>query len=277
MTSAEFERALNVLGLSAEALAADLAVTPSAVEGWSAGTVRIPKKYAQEIAWRAALAERENALKTSGLSECSWQLAQSKAAPPTNPAEFQRFAKAISEHIAACDVCIARARFEEEHFGPMPEYPQATWLRVVGLLNRVPSLLRPALIGALFLGGIVSIRIVLAFPTLLRQPDHLLQAIAAVLAAAGAGAFGGLAYSLTRPTLRKLGSAGAYLSGVVCVVAYLGALVVIAPIAFGESLIEDRQDATAFAVVAVLFGLFIGHMWFRGSSAIDADHSAGAI
>ena len=277
MTSAEFDRARTILGLSADTLAADLGVTPAVIEAWSAGTARIPRTYAREIAWRAALAERESALKASGLPQCAWQLSQREITPPTNPAELKRFAQAFTEHMAACDVCTARARFEEQHFGPMPEYPQPAWLRLLGQLDRVPSLLKPPLFGALILGAMVSVRIVFALPTLFRQPEHLIDALVAVLAASGAGAIGGLAYSLSRPTLRKLGTLGAYLSGVVCAGAYLGAFVLIAPIAFDESPIDDRAGVISFIIGTVIAGLFIGHIWFRGPNAVDADHSAGAI
>jgi drug/metabolite transporter (DMT)-like permease len=89
------------------------------------------------------------------------------------------------------------------------------------------------------------------------------EALRALAAAALGGAAWGVAYSLTRPTLRKLGTLGAYLTGVVCVIAYGGSLVAVAPIAFGETLIEDRVGLFAFLVMAVLFGLIIGHQLFR--------------
>lgn len=85
----------------------------------------------------------------------------------------------------------------------------------------------------------------------------------AVLAAATAGAVGGLAYSLTRPFLTRLATAGDYLTGVVCVGAYLGALCALAPIAFGESITKQRSDLVILGVISLVFGLLMGHRWFR--------------
>ena len=106
-------------------------------------------------------------------------------------------------------------------------------------------------------------RIGFALPFVVTRPRLLAGAIVAVLAAAGAGAAGGLAYSATRPILRRLGRPGDYLSGIVCVSSYMGAVALVAPIAFGESPIEDRTDLLVFAVVSVGFGLLVGHSWFK--------------
>jgi len=118
-------------------------------------------------------------------------------------------------------------------------------------------------VGALVLGAIVSVRILFALPVLFSSPGVLGGALLAVGAAAGAGAFGGIAFSLTRPVLRKLGRPGDYLTGIVCVFAYMGALAVAAPNAFGEPLIHDSSEWVIFSIVSLFFGLVIGHSWFR--------------
>ena len=81
-----------------------------------------------------------------------------------------------------------------------------------------------------------------------------------ILAAAGAGAAAGLAYSLVRPTLRTRGVVGAYLTGIVCVFAYMGALA----IAVSDiGMFEDRSGVVIFTLVSLFFGLVMGHTWFR--------------
>jgi hypothetical protein len=263
MTAEQFRAARELLGITDDELAADLRVTPAIVGAWADGTLGIPKRQAQDLAWRAALAERQQALRTSGLAECPWQLAREAAPVPENSNALLRELEATDKHIAECPICTARDRYIEEHFGPMPAPPETAWSRVFARVERVPAWARPALLGALLLGAFVSLRIVFALPMLFRTPGRLGGLLVAVAAAAAAGAAGGFAYSLTRPTLRKLGLVGAYLTGIVCVFAYMGALLIAAPVAFGEPLVEGGGDLGAFAVISLFFGLVMGHSWFR--------------
>jgi hypothetical protein len=129
-------------------------------------------------------------------------------------------------------------------------------------LARAIQWLRPATLGAGLLGGIVLIRVIVALPRLHALGGGLSGAAIAIAAAAGAGAAGGLAYSITRPALQKLGRPGDYLTGIVIVGAYMGALALAAPYAFGERMIKDRADLVVFAALSLLFGLVIGHSWF---------------
>ena len=68
--------------------------------------------------------------------------------------------------------------------------------------------------------------------------------------------------------LFALSFVGAYLTGIVCVFAYMGALLIAAPVAFGEPLVEERSDLVVFVVVSLFFGLIMGHSWFRGTEGI---------
>ena len=132
------------------------------------------------------------------------------------------------------------------------------------IIDRTPSWLRPALIGALLLFAIVAVRMVFALPRLLSHPAEITPLLLALGAASAAGAAGGLAYSLLGAPLRGLRVVGPYLAGVVTVIAYMGALALAAPYAFGEPLIEHRSDVGPFLVISILFGLVMGHSWFRG-------------
>lgn len=263
MTAAEFNAARSVLGQTDDQLAAELDVTPEVVRAWAAGGTRIPRRYAEQLRWLAARAEREAALRASGLPDCEWMREQDERPLPSNTDALLQRAQAMTAHAQACPVCTARERYVHERYGPMPALPRSGWLRVFVWFARVPAWARPAAVGALLLGAIVSVRILFALPFLFSAPGKLGAASLAVLAAAGAGAAGGAAYSLTRPTLRKLGRPGDYLTGIVCVFAYMGSLALVAPYAFGERLIDDHADWVIFSIISIVFGLVVGHSWFQ--------------
>ena len=266
MNATEFRQIRARLGQSDEQLASNLGVTPHQVQQWSDGHSAVPIRFAQHIEWLSAGVERENALRDSGLPECDWMQAHIAEPYPDDPDLALRQLESGNVHVETCQVCAAREQFITERFGPMPPLPQHGWSRVFNWIERVPSWARPAAIGAAALGLLVSVRIVFALPLLLSAPLRFAEALLAVVAAAGAGAAGGFAYTLTRPTLRRLGVPGDYLTGIVCVFAYVGALVLVAPVAFGERIIDDRTGLVTFAIVSTFFGLVMGHTWFRGQS-----------
>jgi hypothetical protein len=136
-------------------------------------------------------------------------------------------------------------------------------VRLVGWLDQLPAWARPAVLGAGIVSAIVALRLIFSFPALATHPGLLAEALGALLIAAAAGAFGGFAFSLTRPGFLRLGRIGDYLSGVVCVFAYVGALVLAAPYAFGDPIVTRASDWMTVGVVAVIFGLVIGHSWLR--------------
>jgi hypothetical protein len=263
VTPAEFNAARAVLGLSDDHLAADTGVTPDIVRAWSSGAARIPPKYAQHLTWLVAAHERQAALATSGLPECEWLRSRQDLPSGASREAMMKDADAVMKHLEVCPVCLARQRYIEERFGPMPGLPRPGWLVVFEWVERIPSSLRPAVVGACVLAALTSIRIIFAIPFLFSEPARLGTAFIAVVAAAAAGAVGGFAFSLTRPWLRTLGRPGDYISGIVAVGAYMGALALVAPLAFGEHIIDGAADVAVFGIVTVAFGLLVGHSWFR--------------
>jgi hypothetical protein len=268
VNATELRQARTTLGQSEEELAANLGVAPDLVRTWGTGRTAVPRRYAQEIEWLVAVAEREDALRTSGLPECGWMEAHVQKPLPDDPDQIPAHLETGNRHAETCDVCVARDRFVAERFGPMPPMPQPGWMRVVAWFERVPSWARPAAVGAVILGAIVSVRILFALPLLFSVPAKLGEALLAVFAAAGAGAVGGFAFTLTRPRLRRLGRIGDYLTGIVCVFSYMGALALVAPVAFGERVIKDQASLIIFVVVSAFFGLVVGHSWFRDQSVM---------
>ena len=111
MTASEAAAARRSAGLTLEDLADELGVTPDIVRAWEAGAVAVPRRHAQHLAHRAAVAEREAALAASGLAECgrvAELLGAAEAAPlDETPAAYE----AVEAHARACPVCQARERF----------------------------------------------------------------------------------------------------------------------------------------------------------------------
>jgi transcriptional regulator with XRE-family HTH domain len=266
MNATEFRQARAQLGQSDEELAGKLGIAPRHVSAWSAGSRPVPTRFAKHIEWLVAAVERENALQGSGLPECEWMNAHLAEPYPDDSDKALKQLETGNAHFDSCPVCAARERYVTERFGPMPPLPQRGWLRVLAWLDRVPSWARPAAVGAAALAVGVSLRVVLALPFLFSDPAKVGEALLAVVVASGAGAAGGFAYTVTRPTLRRLGVPGAYLMGIVCVFAYMGALALVAPVVFGEPLIVDRAGLVIFAAVSAAFGILLGHSWFRGRS-----------
>src|SRR4051812_30029923 len=105
MTAAEFNAALRVLGQTDDQLAAELDVTPIVVRAWATGSTRVPRRYAEHIRWLVAGAERGAALRSSGLPDCEWMLAQEERLDPSDTDALSTHGQAILEHAKACPVC----------------------------------------------------------------------------------------------------------------------------------------------------------------------------
>jgi hypothetical protein len=181
---------------------------------------------------------------------------QAEADQAADDETFVAKVESMNRHFDACEVCGARQAWLDEHCGPPLDMPRASWTRAFEWVLALPRWTWPSVFGALVVGGFVVVRAVLV---VLTNPARLGEAVFAVIAAAGAGAMGGLAFSLTRPLLRRLGRAGDYLSGVVAVCGYMGSLALVAPIAFGETMIDGREDLSVFGILCVMFGLVLGH------------------
>lgn len=265
----EFESLRAQIPSSDEELAAELGVRVARLEQWRSGSVRVPKYEARLLRFIAASAARGHALEESGLAECTWMAEFDAADLPSDPDAIFAAIQRAETHAATCSVCQARELFIQDRFGPMPPYPTKGWLSVFVVLQRVPAWLRPAAYGAGLLAAIVSVRLVLALPSILTSPMSAIAPLLAILAAAAAGASGGFAYTLVRPALRKLGRIGDYLTGIVCVGAYLSALMLVAPVAFGEPFLEGPEGLFALEITTLLFGLLVGHLWLGPASGPD--------
>lgn len=264
MNAVEFRETSRALDLSDDELAEDFGVSRDVIRGWAAGHIQVPLPVAKELAWRIEIHRREAALTAAGLEECPWVTAHAEALLTralAGPSALERHQQEAEAHAAGCALCAARERYEREHLGPPPLPPNTpAWLRPILWIERIPAWARPAVMAAFLLGIVVLVRIAFNLPDVLATPGGREDALVAVLAAAGAGAAAGLAYSLLRRALRTRGTIGAYATGIVCMFVYMGAFA----LAFPElGVFEERSGMLSFAVVSLFFGLVVGHSWFR--------------
>jgi hypothetical protein len=191
--------------------------------------------------------------------------------------QHEAFVTMIDEHATACPQCQRVDAFIKAKGLPPP--PQiGLGERIFELFVRLLRFLVPAAIGAAISASIVVALFFGAVKLSIRRGDRLAAArfldvgLVAVVAAAAAGGAAGLVFSLARPVLRRLGPAGDYVTGVVVAFAYImSAVVVVARLAFRETVFENSGDwwwgvfAVLFWVLfwSVLFGVIGAHVWRR--------------
>jgi hypothetical protein len=268
MTAEDLTRARALLGLSPGELAAEMGLTEPVVRAWEDGSLRIPQQYAIQIVWRAAVAERQAALASSGLPECTWVARWMDVAPPRGSGQREHL-EALRRHAAACPQCTARARFIEQNFPPMPELPIPTPVRVLRAagksLKRLPPWLRAAIVGAVAIGVFTILRVAgMAIGGEGPSPlDALLLIGGSIIGGAYLGAVAGITYAIVRDPLRKIGRAGDYVAGILCVWAYLLASVIPMQLLTGRPAFATPDEAAAVALGSAVVGVIIGHLWFR--------------
>lgn len=267
MNPQEVRSARECLGLTHEQLAAEYGVTEGEVRLWEVKAGGIPKRYALQLAWDAALRKQEEAMAASGLPECAW-LRDQQDRMPGDPKKQEVWVGEIRTHVEGCETCQAREQFAEG-LPPLPEPPMPGWVKVVGrfvdIVDRLPRWARPAAYGAAAIGIMTLIRSV--FFVLANGVSLAVLGMVAMGIGAGAylGAVGGLTYYAVRDPLRRFGKAAPYLTGIVVMVAYL--------LAFGlpelyfseDPMLADPVGWVITLVMSVLFGLAIGHWWFRAA------------
>lgn len=270
----EVRAARERMALSHAQLAVHLGLTEAQVRAWEAGTTTPPRGAGQNLAHLLASHEQNAAIEAAGLPACTWE-PESDASSLADFDGVSAMLKRIEQHAADCPVCQARERYIREHCPALPEPYKPPLTRLVLWIARhpLPRWLRPAALGAAALFLIVAARMLFTVVgyTLGGKFPGFGGMLPALLAATGAGAFGGLAYSAVRPTLRRLGRPGDYLTGIVCVTGYMAALAVVAPIAFGEEIAETKADWAIMLAFSVFFGLVVGYSWFRPNKVATSE------
>jgi len=268
ITSSELITARTRLGLSPKEFASRLGMPADWYVDFEAGRAKLPKKEEAWVAYWVASAERDEALAKSGLPACSWVEQWRREEPP---AEAKRqvhtsYLQQLRLHSETCPTCLARAQFVKEHFPDMPKPPLSADIRVIGAIatwiGARPEWSRPAFYGALILAAMTSIRVFALILGGVREPRLLLIALGALVAASLAGAGGGLVYSFVGRPARRVPLIGPYLAGIVAVGGYAACIAV--PMALGGAIEGGIVEFIAiFGSLTVLFGLILGHIWFR--------------
>lgn len=222
--------------------------------------VDAPRPRENQARWLAAMdqraaAERE-ALRASRLPECEWMAREAEALPPTAPSALLDRVQRMNAHADSCGVCGARARYLHERFGPIPDVPRSALSRLVAPIERLAPVPR----GAAALAIVAS---AIAMLAVLDAPGRIVRAVILVLASACAGAAGVLVYTRARPALRRAGTVGDYITGVVIVGACGGCFELM--VAFVTSTPPDLTfpSIAGFGAGVLLLGLWAGHRWSR--------------
>jgi hypothetical protein len=268
VTGIEFAARRSRLGISIEALAADVNQHVDEVRRWETVTGELPRSMSRSLEWSLANLEREQAMERSGIPSCPWAEAKVKEIDPKRPASMERVIADLDAHRKTCDICQRRAAFAAT-LPPLPTMPLSPSLGVIvavsDTIKRLPPWLRPAATGAVIVGAMTLVRafFMLVFSRGANAGHTLLIVLEGVAVGAYAGAIGGAAYALVKKPAGYLGKAGPYVIGVICMYAYL--------LAFGIPLTLFTSDDTfrtpgswlIAAIIGTVFGLFIGHSWFR--------------
>jgi hypothetical protein len=147
------------------------------------------------------------------------------------------------------------------------------WL--FAITDRFPRWSQPALLGAFILGGIVSLRLLFVLPALFTDPPIVREALVVVMIGAAGGAAAGLVYSLIGRPLLKVTAVGPYLTGIVTVAGYMGALALLVPYVDPEAprFFGSCLGLFSYLFCVLLFGMVMGRSWFTGPGSLAEDMS----
>lgn len=268
MTGLELAARRSRLGISLEVLAANLNQHVDEVRRWETVTGQLPRSLSRRLDWTLAGHERAAAFARSGLPDCDWANAKVQEIDTSKPADSERLIAELDAHIKACEICQRRAAFAETlpPLPPMPMSPTLGAIVAIGkAIRRLPQWLRPAATGAVIIGAMTLVRafFMLVFSHGASAGHTLLIVLEAVGVGAYAGAIGGAAYALVKKPAGHLGKVGPYVIGVVCIYAYLLAFGIPLTLFTSDDTLRTPGDWLIAAIIGTVFGLFIGHSWFR--------------
>ena len=260
LTVSELIAGRQQLGYTPDQMAAELHVPPHVYAAWESGSLAVPKEKAQWFRVHVDADGRQKALTASGIPECKWM--QDVADPdPQDIDDIDEFVAQLAAHEKTCATCQARKAVLDK-FGEPPEMPMPLWVRVIQSIthfaDRFPPWARPAVWGALFMGTLAIIRVIVLLPSAFSNPRALLVALGAFVAASAAGAIGGLTYGFVGRPLKRVRVIGPHLAGIVAAIGYLLPLLLVL-----EEEMRSLDGLFAFGITAVIFGAIFGHVALR--------------
>jgi transcriptional regulator with XRE-family HTH domain len=198
MEAKEALAARQALGLSQDAVAAELNLTPGVVAAWESGEIRVPKRIEEQLRWRVALTERITALTHSGLPECEWRKNWESRGAPSSLKAITKYYEESAAHRKTCQVCAAREKYVLDRFGKMPPPPMEGWMKTFGLIadpiERLPRWAQPAGWVAVGFGLYSLLRIIVMLPAIARNPSYWPVALGGLALSMSIGAGLGLIY-----------------------------------------------------------------------------------
>ncbi len=259
------------LGISLDELAEALNEHADQVRGYEQTPGNLPKSLARHLEYVLAVTDHEKRLEAAGLPQCAELKAIFAGLKPGQRKEVQRRIELADQHSSTCERCRAREAMLKT-LPPLPPMPLPATMRFfMALSTRIealPSMLRPAAWGAVLIGGMTMVRAVFF---LVANPARPLQALWPVLAAVGIGAYGGavggVAYGVARPRTLRFGRLGDYLTGVICVFAYLFAFAIPLNLFTDDDTFRGTTSWIIFSVLALVFGIVLGHSVFKRDDA----------
>ena len=271
MTGTELRARRERLQLTHEQLSDRVGDHPEELRGYETISGRLPGALTRRLEWILAHEERAQLLRAEGVDECAWINAHFQGLDLGNRKAVEARLASANLHAAECPLCRRRAELLSS-LPPVPPPPlsagAAAFAAVAGRLHALPRWARPAAVGALLLGGMTALR-VLIVRGLSLSVHELVAVLGAIVLGGYGGLVGGVAYMLVRHRTRPWGTAGHYATGVVCTYACL--LAVALPLAlWGAPLFDTPAGWTMFAGVATLLGIVVGHQLRR------ADRAGGA-
>ncbi len=135
---------------------------------------------------------------------------------------------------------------------------------------RQPTWLRPPLLGMAVVLALMIPRVLWSVPAVFSGEARPGELPIVLVIVAAAGFLGGLAYSTTRPALRRLGRAGDYLSGILLIDGYLGTFLLASPFVFQSSAVpDDTEGWLLWVALSSVLGVVAGHVFF-GPQGVEA-------
>lgn len=175
------------LGVSPGELAERLGVPERRVREWEAGTRRVGRYTAVDLAREVVAHENRAALERAGLPPCPWMEAYREQAPGSYRT-LEAHAERGLEHMAACPVCTARLEYAERHLPPIPDPPPMYGL-LGAWVRRFPAWAQgSAFVATIFLGyglGIVALAFATGDEIVARRPVAGSLGLLAVMVAEG--------------------------------------------------------------------------------------------
>jgi len=271
MTGTDLRRRREALGLSYDQLADVLHEHPDQIAEWEGITGALPGSLSRRLDWVLANEGRIEAIRAAGVEDCQWVERRLQGASAHNLKDLQRRLAEVEIHGTSCPTCQRRKAFVAS-LPPLPTPPLPATVRLIGTIiqrvGRLPRWSRPAAWGAIGIGALAVVRVLLmvALGRVALSGALLLLLAQAIGLGAYGGAVGGGAYALVRSPLRRYGRLGDYLTGLACAYSYVLAFGL--PIAWltREPMLQRPEGWLILAAAATVFGLIIGHSWFREAS-----------